>query len=62
MVQSFIDCQNDRIQPVRAVDSTQVRTADRALGCNSLFVYVFRFFGLVCFDDVLLLEAKRGPQ
>ena len=29
---------NARIQPVRAVDSTQVRTADRALGCNSLFV------------------------
>lgn len=28
---------DERIQPMRAVDSTQVITVDRALGCNSLF-------------------------
>ena len=31
---------NGQIQPVRVVDSTQVKTVDRALGCNFLFVLV----------------------
>ena len=29
---------NDSIQPARAVDFTQVKTPDRGLGCNRLFV------------------------
>ena len=48
--QSRIDIGNDRIQPVRAGDSTRVKTADRALGCNSLFVdYIgCRAFSATC--------------
>ena len=30
--------ENAQIQPVRVPDSTQVKTVDRALGCNFLFV------------------------
>jgi hypothetical protein len=32
------DIGNDPIQPARGVDSTQVKTPDRGLGCNRLFV------------------------
>jgi hypothetical protein len=57
---------NARIQSVRAVDSTQVRTADRALGCNSLFVdysIVGCFeYNVVVFDSPSYLEVVRVNQ
>jgi hypothetical protein len=52
---------NDQIQPVRAGDSTQVKTVDRALGCNFLFCLIVHDF-MVSYKmpDLSLSPNVRG--
>jgi hypothetical protein len=40
VVHSYSHSTNGAIQPARAVDFTQVKTPDRGLGCNRLFVLI----------------------
>jgi hypothetical protein len=48
----LLDCGNDRDHPARAVDSTQVKTADRGLGVHRL-VIAFLIVELDIVTDVI---------
>ena len=50
---------NARIQRVRAGDSTQVKTADRALRCNPLFVDCIKAIAVVSTDSGRLRRQRN---
>jgi hypothetical protein len=50
---------NDSIQPAQAGDSTQVKTTDRGLGCNRLFVVLYAAASVTGTESTILHFGNR---